>query len=153
MLWSKGLLFVWLSLPCTVSAVKCQTVCDLPAGAKHAIQRVSKHLLTSFGWVGKHLTTCTSWGRYYPQLSLGRTESCHDKRLCSTWQRWEKHWHLAVMQTNVQRALCPTSSDKHSRYVRLGLAEWFIGREDRMPSVQPSVQLSGQLSPLSYQFR
>lgn len=45
--------------------VKCQTVCDLPTGAVHAIhERALRNIGSqSFGWAGEHLTTHGSlWG-------------------------------------------------------------------------------------------
>lgn len=50
----------------------CSTVSDcmwLTPRGPTCHSECSKHLLTSFGWVGKHLTTSTSEGSRYQQLS------------------------------------------------------------------------------------
>lgn len=71
-------LFVYpcFTLPFTVSAVKCQTVCDLPTGAVHAIQRVLQTFAHKL-WVGKE--TSDNMHLLREPLStviLGHTESC-----------------------------------------------------------------------------
>ncbi len=79
-----------LTLPCTVSAVKCQTVCDLPTGAVQAIQRALQTFAQKL-WVGKETSDNMHLLRE-PLCSviLGHTNSCHAKRLCHTCQTTRK---------------------------------------------------------------
>lgn len=78
------------TLPFTVSAVKCQTVCDLPTGAAHAIQRVLQTFAHKL-WVGRQTSdNMHLLGEPLSALILGHTNSCHAKRLCHTCQTMRK---------------------------------------------------------------
>lgn len=75
---SDSFLFVCpcFTLPFTVSAVKCQTVCDLPTGAVHAIQKVLQ-TFTHKLWVGKETSdNMRLLGEPLSTVILGHTESC-----------------------------------------------------------------------------
>lgn len=78
------------TLPFTVSAVKCQTVCDLPTGAVHAIQRVLQTFAHKL-WVGKETSdNIHLLGEPLSAVILGCTDSCRAKRLRHTYQTMKK---------------------------------------------------------------
>lgn len=78
------------TLPFTVSAVKCQTVCDLPTGAIHAIQRALQTFAHKL-WVGRETSdNMHLLGDPLSTVISGRTDSCHAKRLCHTCQTMRK---------------------------------------------------------------
>lgn len=141
------------TLPFTVSAVKCQTVCDLPTGAVHAIQRALRTFAHKL-WVGRETSdNMHLLGEPLSAVILRRTDYCHAG--CATHaKQWEKRRHLALIWTNVWRVCWLTSPNERPSYVwfsgcsELRVMQWLISREHGAQQ-----QSSGQLSPLSYPFR
>lgn len=90
------------TLPFTVSAVKCQTVCDLPTGAVHAIQRVLQTFAHKL-WVGRETSdNMHLLGESLSAVILGRTNSCHAKRLCHTYKRMRE---VPTLGSNIDKCL------------------------------------------------
>lgn len=133
------------TLPFTVSTVKCQTVCDLPTGAVHAIQKVFQTFAHKL-WVGKETSD-----KHAPP----RGTAIHSY-LGAHWilpngfatQPWENGRHFAVIYTNAPRVCWQTSPDEEPTYVW-----WCNDLSAEKTGAAQQQQSSGQLSPLSYSVR
>lgn len=121
MLGNKGLLSVCLSLFYSAIYCLCSKMSDcmwLARGGRTCHSESAPNICSqALGWVGKHLTTCTSSGEPLSAFFSGRTDSCHAKRLCHTCKTMREVPTPGSNIDKCSRVCWITSPDKHPGYV------------------------------------